>query len=94
MELLSHASPMLASPPATSPPGSASPPAVLSPELDMSPPMDKTLWERAWTIAEEVYDDKADPRVEGALFYHSRYIRPRWARRKKPIAKIGNHVFY
>ena len=63
-------------------------------ELDMSPPMDKTLWAMAWNIAEEVYDEKADPRVEGALFYHSRYIRPRWSRRKKPIAKIGNHVFY
>lgn len=63
-------------------------------ELDVSPPMDKQLWERAWKVAEEVYDDEAEPRVEGALFYHSRYIRPRWSRRKRPIAKIGNHVFY
>lgn len=63
-------------------------------ELDVSPPMDRGLWNRAWRVAEEVYDDKAEPRVEGALFYHSRYIRPRWSRRKRPIAKIGNHVFY
>lgn len=63
-------------------------------ELDVSPPMDQKLWGRAWEVAEDVYDDEAVPRVEGALFYHSTYIRPRWARRKRPIATIGNHVFY
>jgi N-acetylmuramoyl-L-alanine amidase len=63
-------------------------------EIDLTSPIDREIWKRAWKIAEEVYDGKAEPRVEGALFYHSRYIRPRWSRRKRRIAKIGRHVFY
>lgn len=63
-------------------------------ELDVTPPTRGKLWNRAWQIAEDVYDERAEPRVEGALFYHSTYIRPRWSRRKRRIAKIGNHVFY
>ena len=63
-------------------------------ELDLTAPVDERLWQRAWKIAEEVYDEDAEPRVEGALFYHSRYIRPRWAKRKRRIAKIGQHIFY
>ncbi|NIM71715.1 MAG: hypothetical protein GTO67_03590 [Gammaproteobacteria bacterium] len=63
-------------------------------ELDFDAPVDRGIWERTWKIAEEVYDRKAEPRAEGALFYHARYIRPRWARGKRRIAKIGKHVFY
>lgn len=63
-------------------------------ELDMTTPSDGKIWKRAWKIAEEVYDNQAESRVEGALFYHSRNIRPRWSRRKRRIAKIGRHIFY
>lgn len=63
-------------------------------ELDITAPVDEEIWEQAWKIAEEVYDERAKPRVEGALFYHSRYIRPRWSKRKRRIAKIGGHIFY
>lgn len=63
-------------------------------ELDVTASLDGRIWKRAWKIAEEVYDEQAQPRVEGALFYHSRYIRPRWSRRKRRIANIGRHIFY
>lgn len=63
-------------------------------ELDVNVRLDGKIWKRAWEIAEEVYDDEAESRVEGALFYHSRHIRPRWSRRKRHIAKIGQHIFY
>ena len=63
-------------------------------ELDLNAPVNRKLWNRAWRIAEEVYDDRAQHRVEGALFYHSKTIRPRWSRRKRRIAKIGRHIFY
>ena len=62
-------------------------------EIDVAP-VDWKTWERVWRIAEDVYDGKAELRVEGALFYHSTSIRPRWSRRKRRIAKIGRHVFY
>ncbi len=63
-------------------------------ELDATSPIDRKIWKRAWKIAEEVYDDQAEPRVEGALFYHAKYIRPRWSRGKRRIARIGRHIFY
>ena len=30
----------------------------------------------------------------GALHYHATYIQPSWARGNKPVARIGEHVFY
>ncbi len=63
-------------------------------ELDLTAPIDRNIWRRAWKIAEEVYSEQAERRVEGALFYHSKYIRPRWSRGKRRIAKIGRHIFY
>ncbi len=62
-------------------------------EIDVAP-VDWNTWERAWRIAEEVYDGQATLKVEGALFYHARSIRPRWSRRKRRIAEIGRHIFY
>lgn len=63
-------------------------------ELDLTGPVDRGIWKRAWKVAEEVYDEQAEPRADGALFYHSKYIRPRWARGKRRVAKIGKHIFY
>ena len=63
-------------------------------ELDITAPVDEEIWKQAWEVAEEVYDERAEPRVKGALFYHSRYIRPRWSKRKRRIARIGGHIFY
>jgi spore germination cell wall hydrolase CwlJ-like protein len=51
-------------------------------------------WERARQVAEEIFYKKRPPSVNGALFYHSIYITPSWAREKKPVARIGEHVFY
>ena len=63
-------------------------------EIDTVGPIDRKIWNRAWKIAEEVYDEQAERRADGALFYHSKYIRPRWSRGKRRIAKIGRHIFY
>lgn len=63
-------------------------------ELDLTGPVNQKIWERAWRVAEEVYDERAAPRAEGALFYHSKYIRPRWSRGKRRVARIGKHIFY
>lgn len=29
-----------------------------------------------------------------ALYYHSRAVRPLWARKKRQLARIGQHIFY
>lgn len=51
-------------------------------------------WDQAMEVAAAVYDQKQEPVVPGALFYHATYVHPSWAKTKKPLAKIGNHIFY
>ena len=55
---------------------------------------DGPAWKQAMTIATAVYDDMNKPQVPGALFYHATSIRPGWARTRKAVATIGNHIFY
>lgn len=52
-------------------------------------------WKQALKIAKEVYlNQRSDDKLSRALFYHARHIKPSWARKKKPVAKIGKHIFY
>lgn len=51
-------------------------------------------WQRAWRVAEAVYYQKQPPALHGALFFHASYIKPDWAKHKRPVARIGKHVFY
>ena len=60
---------------------------------DLSEP-DGPAWKQAMTIASAVYDDLNEPQVPGALFYHATSVRPGWARGRKVVATIGNHIFY
>ena len=63
-------------------------------ELGALSPDDDLAWKRALTVATETYDDVHDPIVPGALFYHSTSVRPPWARSRKALTTIGNHIFY
>jgi N-acetylmuramoyl-L-alanine amidase len=49
-------------------------------------------WQNAVAIAKIVDQDLHDSPVGKALFFHARYVSPRW--RLKRVAAIGNHVFY
>lgn len=51
-------------------------------------------WQQAMTVATEVYDGTHNPVVPDALFFHATTVDPYWAKTKKSVAKIGNHVFY
>src|SRR5215469_774233 len=63
-------------------------------ELGLLTPTDGAAWKSAMAVATDVYDDTREPLVPGALFYHATSVRPGWARSRKAIATIGNHVFY
>jgi len=63
-------------------------------ELESVSAVDREAWDRAQEVAEKVYYKKEAPKVDGALFYHARRIRPSWARRKVRVARIGRHIFY
>lgn len=63
-------------------------------ELNEKPALKSRAWNSAWEAAEAVYYKRRPPQLDGALFYHARSIRPSWARKKKPVARIGRHIFY
>ncbi len=63
-------------------------------EFDRPPKLKSKAWFRAWNIAERAYKEKHKIKLKGAIFYHANYIKPSWARKKKPIARIGSHIFY
>ncbi|MBB3764805.1 cell wall hydrolase [Sphingomicrobium lutaoense] len=49
-------------------------------------------WKRAVAIARIVDGDHLDSSVPDALFFHARYVNPRW--RLTRIGNVGNHIFY
>lgn len=51
-------------------------------------------WRQAVSAATAVYEDVHTPVVPEALFYHATYVDPYWAKTKKPVATIGQHIFY
>ena len=63
-------------------------------EFDTLPPPKSKQWKKAWKAAEDVYLNPESVQLKGALFYHATRIKPRWAKQKKRIKKIGRHIFY
>jgi Cell Wall Hydrolase len=51
-------------------------------------------WKQAQKIASAAYNEIYAPEVPGALFYHTTSVHPAWAKTRKAIATIGNHIFY
>lgn len=49
-------------------------------------------WRNAVAIAKIAVNDAWESSVEGALFFHARYVSPGW--RLKRMATIDNHIFY
>ncbi|HJY71962.1 MAG TPA: cell wall hydrolase, partial [Streptosporangiaceae bacterium] len=63
-------------------------------ELGTLSPPDGPAWKQAMAVANAAYDDLNTPVVPGALFYHATSVRPGWARNRRAVATIGNHIFY
>jgi len=63
-------------------------------ELGSLSPPDGAAWSQAMAVASAAYDELQAPLVPGALFYHTVSVRPAWAKTRRAIATIGNHVFY
>lgn len=57
-------------------------------------PQNGPAWKRAMDVASAEYDDMPDPIVPGALYYHATRVKPAWAKNRKAVATIGNHIFY
>jgi spore germination cell wall hydrolase CwlJ-like protein len=57
-----------------------------------SVPKSSKQWKTAVAIAKIVAKDLKQSAVGKALFFHARYVSPKW--RLKRVAAIGNHIFY
>lgn len=59
-------------------------------------PEESDAWVEAVRISREIYrkDVEFKSKAKEALFYHADYVKPRWARNKVKLAKIGKHIFY
>jgi len=51
-------------------------------------------FERVSKVARAVMDGVAGNLTEGATHYHTKAVRPRWARVYQKTAQIGDHIFY
>jgi len=56
-----------------------------------TPPRDAS-WRTAVAVAHIALDDLADSPVANALFFHARFVSPRW--RLQRLSAVGNHIFY
>jgi spore germination cell wall hydrolase CwlJ-like protein len=54
----------------------------------------KAAFERAGQISRLMLDGRDRSLTLNATHYHADSVKPRWARRLVPTAKIGAHVFY
>lgn len=57
-------------------------------------PKDKEAWKKAKKTANLVLTKRAWDHSNGATFYHTKKVNPKWNRKMKLVAVIGNHRFY
>ena len=53
-----------------------------------------TAWKRAQAIARIAHRGLWDSSADDAVYFHAKYVRPGWSRRKVAVATIDTHVFY
>lgn len=55
---------------------------------------DDGRWAKSRQAAVEVLSGAYPDVTNGALFYHARFVRPRWSKKLTKTATIGGHIFY
>ncbi|WP_298470792.1 cell wall hydrolase [uncultured Erythrobacter sp.] len=51
-------------------------------------------WDRAKSIARIAHDGMWESQVGEAVYFHAKYVRPKWSYRKTRTATIDTHIFY
>ena len=59
---------------------------------DATPDADR--WATSKQAVVDVLDGVYPDPTNGALFYHARFVRPRWSKKLERTAMIGGHIFY
>ena len=51
-------------------------------------------WDRAKAIAHIAHEGMWESKAGDAVYFHAKYVNPRWSRRKERTAQIDTHIFY
>lgn len=51
-------------------------------------------WERAKAISRIAHEGQWDSTVQDSLYFHAKYVKPKWSYRKAKRATINTHIFY
>ena len=58
-------------------------------------PFEAGAWNEALQIATMIYHyDHSSSDVGRATFFHTVNVRPRWAKHKRKVGRVGQHIFY
>lgn len=52
------------------------------------------VYMKARKVAQQALSGKLRDRTNGALFYHTPDVNPRWSRGQEVVAKVGGHLFF
>lgn len=53
-----------------------------------------SAWQQAVRIARIAHEGLWDSAADDALYFHARYVKPKWSHRKQALATINSHIFY
>ncbi|MEM7665364.1 MAG: cell wall hydrolase [Pseudomonadota bacterium] len=51
-------------------------------------------WKRARAIAKIAHNGMWESEAADAVYFHAKYVRPKWSRKKTRTAEIDTHIFY
>ena len=51
-------------------------------------------WQQAAKIARIAHEGLVESEAGGALYFHAKYVKPKWSYRKQARATINTHIFY
>lgn len=57
-------------------------------------PYEPEAWQRAQFVAALAWCSRPRRELRDALFYHATWVTPDWAEHMRPVAVIGDHIFY
>jgi spore germination cell wall hydrolase CwlJ-like protein len=57
-------------------------------------PRDSVAWQRSLDVADAALGGEISDPTDGALYFHSTSVRPKWRKKMTMTAAIDNHVFY
>ena len=63
-------------------------------KLLIKPELNVHGFQKCLQIAYKALSGKLEDFTNGAMFYHTKQVKPRWAENKTPCYEAGNHLFY